>query len=109
MYFLVELESLLFPERHNCGRTGPVVAAGGGGRPGEGSSEGVEGRNMAGAGDRELEAVDVEALLIGVGQKTDKVVFLEAVGGEVGVEIAAGSSYNQSLFQSTIKGQNFLH
>ena len=52
---------------------------------------------MAGAGNRELEAVDVKAFLISVGQKADKVVFLEAVGGEVGVEIAAGRSCNQSI------------
>ena len=35
--------------------------------------------DMAGAGDGQLEGVDVEAQLVGVGQKPDKVVLLEAL------------------------------
>ena len=53
---------------------------------------------MAGAGNRELEAVDVKAFLVGVCQKADKVLLLEAMGREVGVEITAWRSYNQSLY-----------
>ena len=70
------------------------MAAGGGGGPRVGSTEGMQGGNVTGASNGELEAVDVETLLIGVGKQPDKVVFLDAVGGEVGVEIAAGRPCN---------------
>ena len=63
------------------------MAAGGGG----GEGEGVEGRDVAGARHRELEAVDVETLLVSVGQQADKVVLLDTLRGEVGVKVAAGS------------------
>ena len=46
-------------------------------------------RDVAGAGHRELEAVDVETLLVGVGQQPDKVVLLHTLRREVGVEVAA--------------------
>ena len=99
------LESSLFPKSHNCGRTGPVVAAGGGGGPRVGSSEGMKGGNVTGASNGQLEAVDVETLLVGVGQQPDKVVFLDAVGGEVGVKIAAGRPCNHY----SIRGEHFFH
>ena len=71
------LESSLFPKCHNCGRTGPVVAAWGGGGPRVGSSEGMQRGNVTGASNGELEAVDVETLLVGVGQQPDEVVLLQ--------------------------------
>ena len=71
-----------------------MVAAGGGRRSRVSPSEGVQGRNVTGASNGQLEAVDVETLLVGVGQQPDKVVFLDAVGGEVGVKIAAGRPCN---------------
>ena len=46
-------------------------------------------RNVAGAGHRELETVDVETLLVGVGQQPDKVVLLHTLRGEVGIKVAA--------------------
>ena len=71
-----------------------MVAAGGGGGPRVGSSEGMKRGNVTGAGYGQLKAVNVETLLIGVGKQPDKVVFLDAVGGEVGVKIAAGRPCN---------------
>ena len=46
-------------------------------------------RDVAGASHRELETVDVETLLVGVGQQPDKVVLLHTLRGEVGVKVAA--------------------
>ena len=71
-----------------------MVAAGGGGGPRVGSTEGVQGGNVTRACNGELKAVDVETLLVGVGKQPDEVVFLDAVGGEVGVKIAAGRPCN---------------
>ena len=53
-------------------------------------------RDVAGASHRELEAVDVEALLIGVGQQPDKVVLLNTLRGEVGIQVAAWRPCNES-------------
>ena len=58
------------------------------------------GREMAAAGDRQLEAVDVQSLLIGVGKQPDKVVFLEATGVEVGVDEGAGGAGVHALLQT---------
>ena len=42
--------------------------------------------DMAGAGDGQLEGVDVKTQLVGVGQKPDKVVLLEALRGVLVVD-----------------------
>ena len=83
---------------------------------GAGQGEGVQGGEVAAAGHRQLEAVDVEPLLqqshllthvhttpvlyrVGVGQEPHEVVFLEAAGGVVGVEVAAGGPRVHALLQ----------
>ena len=60
----------------------------------------VGGTQVTAARHRELEAVDVEPLLVGVGQQADEVVFLEAGGGIVGVQVAAGGPGVHALLQS---------
>ena len=55
---------------------------------------------MAAAGDWQLEAVDVQSLLIGVGKQPDKVVLLEATGVEVGVDEGAGGAGVHALLQT---------
>ena len=84
---------------------------------GAGQGEGVQGGEVAAAGHRQLEAVDVEPLLqqshllahihttpvlyrVGVGQEPHEVVFLEAAGGVVGVEVAAGGPRVHALLQT---------
>ena len=62
-------------------------------------SQGVGGAQVAAAGDGQLEAVDVESLLVGVGQQPDEVVFLQAGGGVVGVQVAAGRPRVHALLQ----------
>ena len=52
-------------------------------------------RDVAGASHRELEAIDVEALLISVGQQPDKVVLLNTLRGEVGIQVAAWCPCNE--------------
>ena len=54
---------------------------------------------MAAAGDRKLEAVDVESLLVGVRQQADEVVLLQAAGVEVRVDERARSSRVHALLQ----------
>ena len=63
-------------------------------------SQRMGGTQVTTAGNRELEAVNVETLLVGVGEQTDEVVFLKAGGGVVGVEVAAGSPRVHALLQS---------
>ena len=64
-----------------------------------GSREGMAGGEVARARHRELEAVDVEPLLVGVGQQPHEVVFLDALGGVVRVQVAAGGARVHALFQ----------
>ena len=52
---------------------------------------------MATAGDRQLEAVDVESLLVRVGKQPHKVVLLKAARVEVGVDEGAGGSRVHAL------------
>ena len=52
---------------------------------------------MAAAGDRQLEAVDVESLLVRVRQQADEVVLLQAAGVEVRVDEGARSSRVHAL------------
>ena len=48
---------------------------------------------MAAAGDWELEAVNVESLLIGVGKQPHKVVLLQTLGGQLSVvNVRAGGT-----------------
>ena len=54
---------------------------------------------MAAAGDGQLEAVDVESLLVGVRQQADEVVLLQAAGVEVRVDERARSSRVHALLQ----------
>ena len=57
--------------------------------------------NVARAGNRELEAVNMETLLVSVGQETDEVVLLETLGVEVFVvDVRAGSLGVHALFDS---------
>ena len=63
---------------------------------------GVVGRRrgeMAAAGDGQLEAVDVESLLVSVRQQADEVVLLQAARVEVGVDERARSSRVHALLQ----------
>ena len=55
------------------------------------------GGEMATAGDGKLEAVNVEPLLVGVGEQPDKVVLLKATRVEVGVDERAGGSRVHAL------------
>ena len=55
------------------------------------------GGEVAAAGDRQLEAVDVESLLVGVGKQPDKVVLLKAARVVVGVDERAGGSRVHAL------------
>ena len=64
-----------------------------------GSREGMAGGEVARARHRELEAVDVEPLLVGVGQQPHEVVFLDALGGVVRVQVAAGGARVHALLQ----------
>ena len=52
---------------------------------------------MAAAGDGQLEAVDVESLLVGVRQQADEVVLLQAARVEVRVDERARSSRVHAL------------
>ena len=54
---------------------------------------------MAAAGDWQLEAVDVESLLVRVRQQADEVVLLQAAGVEVRVDERARSSRVHALLQ----------
>ena len=54
---------------------------------------------MAAAGDGQLEAVDVESLLVRVRQQADEVVLLQAAGVEVRVDERARSSRVHALLQ----------
>ena len=54
---------------------------------------------MAAAGDGQLEAVDVESLLVRVRQQADEVVLLQAAGVEVPVDERARSSRVHALLQ----------
>ena len=67
-------------------------------------SQGVGGAQVAAAGDGQLEAVDVESLLVGVCQQPDEVVFLQAGGGVVGVQEGAGSPWVHTLLQPLCLG-----
>ena len=58
---------------------------------------GSRGGEMAAAGDRQLEAVDVESLLVRVGKQPHKVVLLKAARVEVGVDERAGGSRVHAL------------
>ena len=57
------------------------------------------GGEMAAAGDRQLEAVNVEPLLVRVGKQPHKVVLLKAARVEVGVDEGAGGSRVHALLQ----------
>ena len=58
---------------------------------------GRRGGEMAAAGDRQLEAVDVESLLVRVGKQPHEVVLLEAARVVVGVDERAGGSRVHAL------------
>ena len=55
------------------------------------------GGEMATAGDGQLKAVNVEPLLVGVGEQPHKVVLLKAARVEVGVDERAGGSRVHAL------------
>ena len=62
---------------------------------------------MAAAGDGQLEAVDVESLLVSVRQQADEVVLLQAAGIEVRVDERARSSRVHALLQPLGLQSNF--
>ena len=62
---------------------------------------------MAAAGDGQLEAVDVESLLVGVRQQADEVVLLQAARVEVRVDERARSSRVHALLQPLGLQSNF--
>ena len=63
---------------------------------------------VAGAGDGQLEAIYVEAFLIGVAQQPHKIVFLQAGRVVVGVDEGAGGPRVHALLQALCLGVGLI-